>query len=232
MNIKAFEFCGMELQVVPDEKHEWLMSTADVATGYGVSIENIRQHKKSHSDELKPSKHWLTVRNPNVENQTLKMTFWTKRGVLRLGMFIQSPKATLFRDAVEDFVLDRMEQPPIPSSPLDALKQTLAVLENQESRIEALEDDRKVTHAKLEEIYTGGDKYQVLLEKVRTKGAALAVIFGQEQSVYIRKLWTEVKRSAGIPVFYHYKHIPLNRINGCLKFLDGVEMPAQLSILK
>ena len=229
MDSKAMEFCGMEIQVAPDEQHEWLMSTADVARGYGVTDSTIRDHKKTHSDELIPGKHWFTVGNPDAENQTLKKTIWTKRGVIRLGMFIRSERAKIFRDWAEDLILERVEQP-VPASPLAALEQTLSVLKDQESRLLALEKDRDDTHAKLDEIYTGGDLYQLLLEKVRQKGAALAVIFGQDQSVYIRKLWTEVKKFAGIPVFHHYKHIPLNRINDCLEFLDRVEIPAQLSL--
>lgn len=142
------EFCGMDLSIVPDENHEWLMSTADVAVGYGVSEDSIRQHKKTHLDEFQENKHYLTsvsiphggtdplseevserreqaIRHPNrhwkkprTTDQTKseiysglqrKNTLWTKRGVLRLGMFIRSERAKIFRDWVEDLAIGVIE---------------------------------------------------------------------------------------------------------------------------
>jgi len=46
-------------------------------------------------------------------------TLWTKRGIVRLGFFIKSERAKLFRDWAEDFILRPAElaQLPAPSIP-------------------------------------------------------------------------------------------------------------------
>lgn len=45
--------------------------------------------------------------------------FWTKAGVLRLGMFIKSKRAKLFRDWIEAIVLNYIEKelPQLPETP-------------------------------------------------------------------------------------------------------------------
>ena len=74
-----------------------MMSTADVAEGFGCSESTIREHKSQHQDELLPNKHWFTVRNPDAVNDGgLKRNFWTKRGVVRLGFLINSQMAKKF----------------------------------------------------------------------------------------------------------------------------------------
>ena len=45
-------------------------------------------------------------------------TLWTKRGIVRLGFFIRSERARLFRDWAEDLVLAVVDKPaaqPVPS---------------------------------------------------------------------------------------------------------------------
>lgn len=80
-----------------DPKHEWTLPTRLVAEGYGVSPEVIRSHKANHSDELFKDRHFITIG---------KNCRWTKAGVIRLGMFIQSPEAIEFRDAAEKHLLN------------------------------------------------------------------------------------------------------------------------------
>ncbi len=60
-----------------------------VAGGYGVSEAVIRSHKSNHSDELISGKHWV-VENLNTLGGNQNSTFWTKRGIVRLGFFIKS----------------------------------------------------------------------------------------------------------------------------------------------
>lgn len=50
---------GLTVAVLPNEAHEFLMTTKEVALGYGVSMETIRSHKGLHSDELVEGKHFL-----------------------------------------------------------------------------------------------------------------------------------------------------------------------------
>jgi len=80
------QFEELTIYVRPDETYEWLMETKLVAEGYGVVESNIRKHKMSKKDELVLGKHYITVTNSNGGEN---LTFWTKRGVIRLGFFIK-----------------------------------------------------------------------------------------------------------------------------------------------
>ncbi len=99
------QFEGLIFYVRPHEKYTWLMETRLVAEGYGVTEKTIREHKRLHKDELTEEKHFIGAKNTGTVGQggSLK-TFWTKRGVIRLGFFIKSERARLFRDWAEDWV--------------------------------------------------------------------------------------------------------------------------------
>ena len=106
--------------VEPDRKHEFLMTTNEIAKGYGISGGTIRKHKIEHQDELVEGKHFITCvhkldtratkSNAGTESATYKQTLWTKRGIVRLGFFIKSERAKLFRDWAEDLVIFTTEQ--------------------------------------------------------------------------------------------------------------------------
>ncbi len=91
----------ISLNLIVDEKHEFLLPTKEVALGYGVNTATIRRHKQNQSDELVEDKHWV-VQNMNTPGGIQKQTLWTKRGLVRLGFFIKSARARKFRDWCED----------------------------------------------------------------------------------------------------------------------------------
>ena len=101
------------MTILPDSNHEFLMSTKQVATGFGVSDYNIRQHKLEHSFELIEGKHFISgVSIPHAASTgSSKGTLWTKRGIVRLGFFIKSERAKLFRDWAEELVIEKTMQP-------------------------------------------------------------------------------------------------------------------------
>jgi hypothetical protein len=99
------QFQSLTIQVRPDETHEWLMETKLVAEGYGVSESTIREHKRKKSDELIENKHFTSVSITDARGLRRVNTFWTKRGVIRLGFFIKSERARLFRDWAEDLII-------------------------------------------------------------------------------------------------------------------------------
>ena len=70
-----------------------LLSTLDVATGYGVSDSTIRRHLQLHSDELLEGIHYI---NKTSQRGTKKL-MWTLEGVHMLGFFIKSERAKEFR---------------------------------------------------------------------------------------------------------------------------------------
>lgn len=106
---------NLTVTVEPNKEHEFLMTTSEVAKGFGISGGTIRKHKIEHCEELIEGKHFITcvhkldVRatksNAGTESATYKQTLWTKRGIVRLGFFIKSERAKLFRDWAEDLVI-------------------------------------------------------------------------------------------------------------------------------
>lgn len=82
---------------------EWSLTTADVAAGFGCSVSRIRMAKARHKSELMDGRHFIP--GDRSDNGRLLPTLWTKRGIVRLGFLIHSPRAKAFRDFAEDLVL-------------------------------------------------------------------------------------------------------------------------------
>ena len=104
---------GITVHVLPSEQHEYLMTTREVANGYGVTEYAIRKNKMSLSDELKDGRHFVsavTIGNGKPGNLPSNAILWTKRGIIRLGFAMRSERARLFRDWAEELVI-RMDEP-------------------------------------------------------------------------------------------------------------------------
>jgi len=102
---------GLTVTVLPSSDHEFLMTTKEVAHGYGISEYTLRCHKMNNSAELTEGKHFVTAVEilNGSEQGALKIphnsTLWTKRGIVRLGFFIKSKQAKLFRDWAEELII-------------------------------------------------------------------------------------------------------------------------------
>lgn len=111
----------LSIMIMPDNTHEFLIATKDVASGYGVSGNSIRSIQSRYFQELKEGKHFVKgVANCNtLANIQPHQVFWTKQGVVRLGFYVKSERAKLFRDWVENLVVDVMSQklPKLPETP-------------------------------------------------------------------------------------------------------------------
>lgn len=97
----------LSVTVIPNSLHEFLLPTKDVAAGYGVSPGTIRKHSFDHSNEFIEGVHYLsgvTISN-SAYRGSHRATMWTKAGVIRLGFFIKSERAKLFRDWAEQLIL-------------------------------------------------------------------------------------------------------------------------------
>lgn len=99
---------GLTVTILPDTNHQFLMSTAEVAKGYGVSYGNVREHKRVN-DEFVDGKHFVSAVRISDSDPHNKV-YWTKRGIVRLGFFIKSERAKLFRDWAEELVIEAVEQ--------------------------------------------------------------------------------------------------------------------------
>lgn len=100
--MKQVTFQGNTISVVESSDHIFLLSSKDVASGYGVSESVLRSNKQNHSDELIEGKHFIIDRS----YKNTPKTMWTKRGIVRLGFFIKSERAKQFRDWAEDYAID------------------------------------------------------------------------------------------------------------------------------
>lgn len=102
---------GLTVDVIPNTEHEYFMTTKEVAKGYGISDYTLRRHKMEQSTELLEGRHFVTAVQilNGKEHSDLKIphntTLWTKRGVVRLGFFIKSERAKLFRDWAEELII-------------------------------------------------------------------------------------------------------------------------------
>lgn len=47
------------VEVQPNVEHEWLLSSKDVAEGYGLSASGLRSTKERYLDELEEGKHYI-----------------------------------------------------------------------------------------------------------------------------------------------------------------------------
>jgi phage antirepressor YoqD-like protein len=107
-----------------------LLSSKDVAEGYGLSASGLRNTKSRHSDELEEGKHFITVPNRDANPRAGIPHFeicWTKKGVIRLGFLIKTPLAKQFRDWAEDFIIKKSEEKAesikLPTTYLEALEE-------------------------------------------------------------------------------------------------------------
>lgn len=107
---------NLSVEIMPNDKFEFLMSTNEVAKGFGVAGNTIRTHKLEHRDELIEGKHFITsVGKTDLGCESAsyipnKQILWTKRGIVRLGFFIKSDRAKMFRDWAEDLVINKIEE--------------------------------------------------------------------------------------------------------------------------
>lgn len=94
----------LTVQIFTNPEFDFLMDTKEVALGYGVTPQTVRTHKSNHQDEILENTDFVyTVENLNGAD--LKRTLWTKSGVIKLGFFIKSQRAKLFRDWATNVIL-------------------------------------------------------------------------------------------------------------------------------
>lgn len=109
--IKMQVTAELAVNVLPHLEHEFLMTTKEVAKGYGISEYTLRRHKMEHPLELIEGKHFFTAVQILNGEKTIphNATLWTKRGIVRLGFFIKSKQAISFRDWAEDVIINILE---------------------------------------------------------------------------------------------------------------------------
>lgn len=109
---------SLVVNVIPNNEFEFLMPTKDVAKGYDINANTLRMHMHRHTEELQENKHFIKGITNSDTHPKVQPTqvFWTKAGVVRLGMFIRSERAKLFRDWAEQVILDHLSSTPVPNA--------------------------------------------------------------------------------------------------------------------
>lgn len=123
-------FENTELNLIEDLNNDFLISSKDVAKGYGCSSASIRNHLKNHSEELKEGKHWIK-KNMLTKGGMQSITHWTKKGIVRLGFFIKSERAKKFRDWAEDYIVNQKSSETTIQIELSKLNQEIKDLKKQ-----------------------------------------------------------------------------------------------------
>lgn len=109
--IKMQVTAELAVNVIPNQNYDYVMTTKEVAHGYGVSPQNIREHQRVNDDFVE-GKHFvkgISFSDTLGKNAQPHQIFWTKRGIVRLGFFIKSEQAKLFRDWAEDLIINVLE---------------------------------------------------------------------------------------------------------------------------
>lgn len=111
---------NLSVEIMPNKKFEFLMTTNEVAKGFGIVASSLRSQKHEHRNELVEGKHFITgvgISNDSsndhcVSGNSFQSTqiLWTKRGIVRLGFFIKSERAKMFRDWAEDLVINKIDE--------------------------------------------------------------------------------------------------------------------------
>ena len=108
---------GLTVAVLQNQAHEFLMPVKDVALGYGVSSGSIRSTQSRHFDELIEGRHYVkgVAFCDTLSNIQPHAVYWTKAGIVRLGFFIKSERAKMFRDWAENVILQAIT-PQLPTN--------------------------------------------------------------------------------------------------------------------
>lgn len=160
LNLKVTE--ELSVNVIPNENYEFLMTTKEVANAYGVTEYAVRKTLLRNSEDLKDGKHVIRgaelisdkggTNCPTLDNAQPHQVFWTKRGIVRLGFFIKSLRAKLFRDWAEELILNVIDNgenflQPVPV--LQAPKKRNHNRLTQERMISVLADVAKIEDSEL-----------------------------------------------------------------------------------
>lgn len=136
------DFEEIQLNLIVDSKHDWLLKTKHTAKGYGVTGDSITKHIQRNPEEFLEGKHYIRgTDNLSLpyKNSQPRQIFWTKRGIIRLGFFIKSQQAKKFRDWAEDLTLQALQSASLTDAPdriAIALKEAIDPLYERMSAIE------------------------------------------------------------------------------------------------
>lgn len=90
---------GISVCLYVVEDNLWLLSDAQVAKAYGISINTVRQHCNRNKDIIKKGTHWFYKQGKLPPNFPC-LRLWTKEGLIELGNYIKTTKASILLKAL------------------------------------------------------------------------------------------------------------------------------------
>ena len=122
--IVVFNNLNLEISEYQDT---WSLSDRQVAQGFGVTQNAVKQQRCKGATEYREGVHYYykdmyhdgkgnlmdaPVSNPHGGQNSQKMVFWTKKGIITLGFKLEeTPQTILFRDWASDFILNGGNRP-------------------------------------------------------------------------------------------------------------------------
>lgn len=160
----------LAVTLLPDPNHEFLMTSKEVASGYGVTESLLRSHSSANKNDFLEGKHFfkaVQILDTLPQNMQPHLKLWTKRGVVRFGFFIKTHRARMFRDWAEDLIINKLEgtKEPEALSSSENLMKVILNLKDQEERM-AVYEAFQVLKREVD-IYKETNKVYLLAEKGR-----------------------------------------------------------------
>jgi hypothetical protein len=95
-------------------KYGYLLSTLEVAKGYGLSREGLNKVFTRNPLDFQENTHYVkggticpTLPNANIQPHA---TYWTKAGVIRFGFFVKTARGVAFRDLAEKILISGIDE--------------------------------------------------------------------------------------------------------------------------
>ena len=235
--IVAFNDLNLEISEYQDT---WSLSNKQVAEGFGVSEEAIRQQKARN--EFKESVHFYTVTNCNGGADK---TFWTKKGVITLGFKLrETPQTITFRDWASDFILNSNNRPTTIQDFLNnprslaelALRYADTLEENNRLEAQAIENKPYVDFARAVEVSKGdikiGDYAKILCNKEQGIITGQNRLFELMRELKILKENNEPYQKYSNMGYFRCKPQPFTKPNGeqCLDFITLITPKGQVKL--
>ena len=232
-------FNNLDLEVL-EYQDTWSLSNKQVADGFGVSEEAIRQQKARN--EFKESVHFYTVTNCNGGADK---TFWTKKGVITLGFKLrETPQTILFRDWASDYILNSSNRPTTIQDFLNnprslaelALRYADTLEENKRLEAQAIENKPYIAYAKTIESSKGsikiGDYAKMLCNKEQGIITGQNRLFELMRELKILKENNEPYQKYSNMGYLEYKPQPFTKPNGeqCLSFRPLITPKGQVKL--
>ena len=99
---------NLSVQITPDSKYEFLITTNELAAAYGVTEKAIRA-QKSRNEFVDGIHFFQSLQNVARGNLKYNRTFYTKRGMIRMGFFVKSERAEQVRNWAENALMKELE---------------------------------------------------------------------------------------------------------------------------